>query len=87
MSKRTKPKGTKLLPPLDPLQRYSVAEACKYLRISRARFYKKLEADEISILKDGGRTFVAGEEIVAQSKPARRPQNLAKAEQTVPATS
>lgn len=61
------------LPPLDPLQRYTVVEACKYLRISRARFYAKLKANEISILKDGGRTLVAGEEIAAQSRPARRP--------------
>lgn len=68
MSKRSQ------LAPLDPLQRYTVIEACKYLRISRARFYTKLKANEISILKDGGRTLVAGEEIAAQSRPSRQPQ-------------
>jgi hypothetical protein len=63
------------LPPLDPLQRYTVVEACHYLRISRARFYAKLKANppEIAIIKDGGRTLVAGEEIAAQSRPVRRP--------------
>ncbi len=57
------------LPPLDIQQRYTIPETCAYLRISRSRFYTKLKANEIAIIKDGGRVLVAGAEIAAQSRP------------------
>lgn len=58
------------LPPLDLLQRYTVQEACSYLRTSRARLYAKVKAGEIPVLKDGARTYITGRAIAAQSQPA-----------------
>jgi len=51
------------LPPLDPLRRYPVDTASGYLGISRARLYEKIAAGELTIIKDGKRTFVSGREI------------------------
>ncbi len=53
--------------PLDTAQRYSIKEALGYLRISRARFYAKVKAKEIKLIKDGGRSFVAGSVIAKAS--------------------
>lgn len=58
------------LPPLDLRQRYTVEESCEYLRTSRARLYAKIKAGEISVLKDGSRTYVSGRTIAALSQPA-----------------
>lgn len=76
MNTAAKPKGgrrprknPKLLPtlPLDPHQRYTVLEACAYLRISRGYFYAKIHEGEIRLIRDGGRTFVPGSEIARLS--------------------
>lgn len=48
------------LPPLDPIQRYTVDEACAYLRSSRAHLYKKISGGEIESLTDGNRRYVPG---------------------------
>lgn len=55
------------LPPVDINRRYDVCTACAYLGISRVRLYSKLKAGEIRPLKDGGRTFITGSEIVRLS--------------------
>jgi hypothetical protein len=55
------------LPPVDVNRRYDVPTACAYLGISRVRLYSKLKAGEIRPLKDGGRTFITGSEIVRLS--------------------
>lgn len=54
-------------PPLDPSQRYSVREACRYLRVSRPYLYTKIRRGELRVLKDGSRTYVPGTEIARQS--------------------
>jgi hypothetical protein len=58
------------LPALDPLQRYSVPEACLYLRISRAKFYEGVKSGKYLLTKDGNRSFLSGSQIAAQSAPA-----------------
>lgn len=52
------------LGPLDPLRRYPVEEALKYLATSRATFYKDVAAGKIKTIQNGKRRFVPGSEIV-----------------------
>jgi excisionase family DNA binding protein len=56
------------LAPLDERQRYTVDESLEYLRVSRARLYKKIQAGELTVLKDGRRTFIPGSEIARLSR-------------------
>jgi excisionase family DNA binding protein len=48
---------------LDPLQRYSVDEAVRYLRTSKPTFYADLKAGRIKTIKHGRRRYVNGAEI------------------------
>ena len=54
------------LPPLDVNQRYSVNEACAYLRKSRGGIYHDIKAG-MPVIRDGGRTYVPGSVIAARS--------------------
>jgi excisionase family DNA binding protein len=58
------------LPPLDPLQRYTVPEASAYLRQSKSKTYQDIANGVLSVLKDGRRTYVPGSEIAARSRMA-----------------
>jgi hypothetical protein len=55
------------LPPLDPQQRYSVAEGIAYLRSSRKSFYDDVNAGRIKLIKDGRRSYVHGSELIRRS--------------------
>lgn len=55
------------LPSVDPNRRYPVAVALEYLSISNGKFYEQLKAGDICVIKDGGRTFVPGSEIIRKS--------------------
>jgi hypothetical protein len=57
----------KPLAPLDPFQRYMIPEANAYLRQSNARTYQQIKAGELHVIKDGGRTYVPGSEIIRRS--------------------
>ena len=59
-----------LLPPLDAAQRYSVNEACAYLRVSRAYLYKLIRTGKLPTIPDGRRTFVPGSAIADRSRVA-----------------
>lgn len=61
--------STRALPPLDPRQRYSIAEACDYLRISRPLMTRRIAQGCIATITDGRRRFVPGTEIVRLSAP------------------
>ena len=52
------------LPALDPNQRYEIPEASAYLRQSVAKTYCDIKAGKIRIIKDGGRSFMPGVEII-----------------------
>ena len=54
-------------PPLDPLQRYSIAEANALLRQSNARTYQQIKTGDLRTIRDGGRTYIPGSEIVRRS--------------------
>jgi len=52
---------------LDPMQRYSLAEAADLLRVSRGTIYSRMRAGELVVIKDGARRFVPGAEIARKS--------------------
>ena len=56
------------LAPVDVAQRYTIAEAVSYLRISHASIYKEINARRLRVIKSGKRTFVPGSEIARLSR-------------------
>jgi excisionase family DNA binding protein len=58
----------KTLPALDLNQRYSIDEACAYLRISRAYIYKLIKSNSLPTVEDGSRRFVSGQTIADRSR-------------------
>lgn len=58
------------LPPLDPMQRYTVEESCRYLRISRTWLYEQINTGLIATIKQGRRRYVPGAELVRRSAGA-----------------
>jgi prophage regulatory protein len=61
------------LAPVDIAQRYTIAEATCYLRISHASIYKEINARRLRVLKHGKRTFVPGSEIARLSRVEEAP--------------
>jgi hypothetical protein len=59
-----------ILPPLDERQRYTVLEACAYLRQSRAKLYNDIAAGLLATIQDGARRYVPGTEIARRSRAA-----------------
>ena len=57
-----------ILAPLDANQRYTMAEAMAYLRISRQKIYADINAGNLATIKDGKRRYVPGSEIVRRSR-------------------
>jgi excisionase family DNA binding protein len=55
------------LQPLSALERYTIDEAAAYLRMSRVTIYKHVSLGDLKVIKDGGRTYVPGSEIVRRS--------------------
>jgi prophage regulatory protein len=68
MTVRQKSRELRTLPTVDVAQRYTIAEATSYLRISHASVYKEINAGRIKVLKQGKRTFVPGSEIARLSR-------------------
>lgn len=66
------------LPPLDAAQRYTIPEAIRYLRTSRASIYAAIAAGNLKTISEGsrctkrgqlaGRRWVPGSEIVRLSQ-------------------
>jgi prophage regulatory protein len=84
MTVRRKSKERQTLPPVDAAQRYTIAEATAYLRISHASVYKEINARRIRVLKQGKRTFVPGSEIARLSRLEDTVSSPAAAEPTTP---
>jgi hypothetical protein len=61
-------KSRPALPPLDPQQRYSVAETIQYLRSSRKTLFDDIKNGRLVTFKEGRRRFVPGSEIVRRSR-------------------
>lgn len=75
-----------LLAPVDLAQRYTIAEAISYLRISRASIYKAINSRRIRVIKQGKRTFVPGSEIARLSQLESEANATARPDISVPAT-
>lgn len=60
----------KILAPLDASQRYTIAETCAYLRVSRAYIYKLINAHELPTIEDGRRRYIPGSVIAERSRIA-----------------
>jgi excisionase family DNA binding protein len=74
MTKRTTPAVA-----LDIRQRYTIDEACCYLRVSRATIYHAIAAGTLPTIKDGRRTFVPGQAIADRSMLAGGPNDAGAA--------
>lgn len=55
------------LPPLDPLQRYSVDECMAYLRTARSSVYALINSGELGTITEGRRRYIPGSEIARRS--------------------
>lgn len=55
------------LPPLDPLQRYPIPEASRYLRLSRASIYNRINDGSLQVIRDGKMVYIPGAEIARRS--------------------
>jgi excisionase family DNA binding protein len=66
------PRPISPLAPLDPLQRYSVDEATRYLRVSRPTLYEQIHSGQIATIKDGKRRYIPGSELVRKSSLPER---------------
>jgi hypothetical protein len=55
------------LGPIDQQRRYPIPIAAAYLCISRTKLYNDITAGLIATIKDGGRRFIPGSEIVRRS--------------------
>src|SRR6266403_5270887 len=60
--------ASRTLAPVDTAQRYTIAEAIAYLRVSRVSIYKEINAGRLRVIKHGKRTFVPGSEIARLSR-------------------
>jgi len=69
----------KRLPPVDHQQRYEIPEASTYLRQSDAKTYLDIKQGKLRVIRDEGRTYVPGSEIIRRSTlspaPPRPPED------------
>jgi excisionase family DNA binding protein len=61
------------LPPLDAAQRYTVEEAIRYLRSSRASVYKLIGTGRLTPIRQGRRCYISGAEIARLSQAPAAP--------------
>jgi excisionase family DNA binding protein len=67
MSATAKASQPIVLPPLDLNLRYTISEACLYLKTSPSSIYKLIAAKQLDVVKMFSRTYVTGPEIRRQS--------------------
>jgi hypothetical protein len=60
--------ATQPLAPVDSNQRYTVEEAIRYLRSSRASIYKDIREGRLITIQERARRYVPGSEIVRRSQ-------------------
>lgn len=49
---------------IDPVQRYSLRESAATLRISMPALYVRMAEGRVNVVRDGGRTFILGSELI-----------------------
>jgi hypothetical protein len=52
---------------IDANQRYAIPEANQVLRQSNAKTYLDIKAGKIRVIRDGGRTYIPGSELIRLS--------------------
>jgi hypothetical protein len=67
VTKPQRPIDARLVPALDLLQRYSIPEANALLRQSNAKTWTQIKTGELRTIRDGGRVYIPGSEIVRRS--------------------
>ncbi len=67
-ARQRKPQS-KLQPPatVDPLQRYTIPEGNALLRQSNSKTFEQIKKGELRVIRDDGRTYIPGSEIVRRS--------------------
>lgn len=63
----TRREKQKRLAPVDSNQRYEIPEASAYLRQSDAKTYNDIKQGKLAVIRDEGRTYVPGSEIIRRS--------------------
>lgn len=58
--------------PMYPKPRYSIAESLTLLGVSRKHFYSRVRAGRYQIVKDGSRSFMTHEALIAAAAGDRR---------------
>ncbi len=61
----------RVLPPLDPNQRYSIDEALAYLRMGRRRGFDDIKSGKLVTFTEGKRRYVHGRELMRRSRPPK----------------
>lgn len=70
-SANPKPRKTVSAPgPIDTNRRYSIKVVNELLSQSNSKTYEDIAAGRLKIIKDGGRTYIPGSEIIRRSTPA-----------------
>jgi hypothetical protein len=68
MARRQTPKTLRPRPEFDPRFRYTIPETADLLRQSESRTWAAIADKKIRVIRDGGRTFVPGSEILRLSR-------------------
>lgn len=53
--------------PLEPHRRYIIPEAAALLRQAQSTTYLQIRRGDLRVIRDGGRTYVPGSEIIRRS--------------------
>ncbi len=73
MPRYPKPPEPPTLPHFNPLLRYPIAVASKFLCQGETKTFADIKAGRLNVIREGGRTFVPGAEIVRLCAPPTRP--------------
>ena len=53
--------------PLEPHRRYIIPEAAALLRQSESSTFRQIRTGDLRVIRDGGRTYIPGSEIIRRS--------------------
>jgi hypothetical protein len=71
---------------IDPRQRYTLPESAAALRFGLPTLYTRMAEDRIRVVRDGGRTFILGSELIRYAKdPTSIQSGAGNSQMTAPA--
>lgn len=62
------------LPPIDPTRRYPLTLAATYLDFSMPSLFRRIAEKRIRTIKDDGRTYIHGSELIRYSAQPTAPE-------------